>query len=130
MKKRYLAALATSLLAAICAASGILAGPYFDYSLSHYPGSVNTESERLEWTVVPRGGIARQATYQTADDLTVVTRWYAALVPGAEMHATSDCVSLWQSRVILHVQRSIGLRLCQVRSGTRIVVNERVDIWP
>ena len=84
----------------------------------------------LNEKAISRGGIARQAAYQTADDLTVVTRWYAALVPGAEMHATSDCVSLWQSRVILHVQRSIGLRLCQVRSGTRIVVNERVDIWP
>jgi hypothetical protein len=130
MKRRYFAALAASLLAVLIAGSSVLASPYSDYSLSHYPGSVRTEGERLEWTVVPPGGIARQATYQTADDLTVVTRCYAALVPGAEMHATSDCVSLWQSRVILHVQRSIGLRLCQVRSGTRIVVNERLDVWP
>jgi len=108
----------------------VLAGPYFDYSLSHYPSSVNAESERLEWTGVPRGWIARQAAYQTTDDLTVVTRWYVALEPVAEMHATSDCVSLWQSRAILHVQRSLGLKLCQLGSGTRIVVNERLDVWP
>jgi hypothetical protein len=130
MKNRYFVALATSLLAAICAGSGMLAGPYFDYSLSHYPGSVSAEGERLEFTLVPRGSLSRQATYQTTDDLTVVTHWYAALEPQAEMHAASNCVSLWQSRVILHVQRSIGLRLCQLHSGTRIVVNERVDVWP
>jgi hypothetical protein len=130
MKKRYFAALATSLLATVCAVSSVLAGPYFDYALSHYPGSVNADGERLEFAVVPRGWIGRQAAYQTADDLTVVTRRYAALEPGAEIHATSNCVSLWQSRVILHVQRSIGLSLCRLNSGTRIVVDERLDVWP
>ena len=135
MKKRIVAALAASVLAATFVSVNLLAGAYFDYLLSRYPGSVRLVGERFDFYYLDRGWISRQAVYRTEDELTAVRSWYVALfgvVPESVMHEAGNCIWLRKSKVTFRIEHTVSVLVCAVLPGTRISVNESVHLylWP
>jgi hypothetical protein len=130
MKKRSIAVMTTIVFVSLCLAGTAAAEPVLDAVLSRYPGAVRVEGEKVDTYYLDHGWLTRQAAYQSPDDLESVSRWYAAHLPQAEMHEAGTCVALRQSQSFIHILRSISVLLCQLPSGSRIVVKEDVFLAP
>src|SRR5437667_7710094 len=121
MNKRFAASLAAGLCVAVCVGPALLAEPIVNNVLSRYPGAARVEGENVDTYYLNHGWLTRQAAYQSPDDLQNVTRWYAAYLPQAEMHATGTCIELRQSQTFIHMLHNVSVLLCQLPPGTRIV---------
>ncbi len=128
MKQHLIAILTVGILVTLCLNGVFLAEPVVDTILSHYPGATRIEEENFDTSYLKHGWLARQAIYQSPDDLENVLLWYAAYLPQAEMHETATCVALRQSQTVFHILRAISVLLCRLAPGTRIVVNENIFV--
>lgn len=132
--RRYLVwAMGLSLLAATFAGVTRLANTYVEEFLSRYPGAVVVSEARYDLASLRDGDFVRQGTYQTADQLTTVKRWYMArlqIAPASDLNLSGDCVWLSGSKLVARIVHSVSVLLCPLPPGTRVVVTERVDLWP
>src|SRR5712692_6581377 len=125
MIKRLFYTLATCALAVGLLGAGLAAGPLLDGAADRYPGSVRVANEAVDWHTLGQGALRWQATYQTPDALHVVQRWYAArlhISPTSDSNVTGSdgCAWLSQSNLIVRLQRTVAVLLCQAPTGTRV----------
>ena len=135
MKRRIVAALAASGLAASFVGFGLSASINLNEVLEQYPGSVPVARERIDLDSIDDGTINRQGNYYTEDELIVVKRWYVArlhIAPASDMNPdpVSNCIWLTQSKLAVWITHTVSVLLCSAPHGTRVVVNEIVDLWP
>src|SRR5258708_16944784 len=133
MIKRLSYTLATCGLAAGLIGAGLAVRPARDNALDRYPGSVQIANDTLDLSTLTRGVLRWQGTYQTPDTLSQVRGWYAArlqISPVSDQYLTGGdgCAWLSQSNLIVRLQRTVAVLLCQVPAGTRVVVNESVEL--
>jgi hypothetical protein len=132
-KRLVVVSVAGSLVAA--AALALLAMTVnFDRAQKRYPGSVRADSEGAGLSLRPNA-MDRQAVYWTVDDMPAVKRWYAELLdlhPASDgnMLAAGNCVWMTQAKLMYVISHSISVLACSTRAGTKIVVNEKVSLWP
>jgi hypothetical protein len=133
MKRYLIVAMCLSLLVATFAGMTRLATAYFDAFDSRYPDAIVVSAGEYDFTRLRDGDVIRQGTYQTADPLATVKRWYMArleIAPASDMNLSGDCVWLVGSKLVVRLERTVSVLLCPVHAGTRVVVNERVGLAP
>ena len=130
MKKRIMVLLAASGLAVTLVGFGLMAQLNLDEALERYPGALLLDT-RIDFA---SGALQRQSTFQTADELLVVRRWYAErfhVSPASDVYLTpvNGCVWLTQSKLTWRVDHNVSVLLCTLSQGTRISVNESVSVY-
>ena len=130
MKKRFVATLAASLVGLV-----LFSSTDTDRLLNRYPNSATVGAGQVELNVFNERSLSRQATYQTGDELLAVRRWYAVLLqinPASDINyaPAGRCAWLSQSKLVLLVEHTVSVLLCEAPHGTRIVVNETIFIRP
>jgi hypothetical protein len=129
MIKRMFYAFAAFVVVATLVGLYLVASAGLDNVLGRYPGSVRIANDDIDFHTLDKGAVRRQGTYQTADELPLVRRWYAArfhIAPASDqaMIASDGCAWLSQSKLVFRFQFTVSVLLCPVPAGTRVVVNE------
>jgi hypothetical protein len=94
---------------------------------------VRAPDEGVELASLRRGTLTWQRVYWTGDALRTVRQWYAtrwAISPASDTLHTGECQPLTHSRLLLRLEHTVTVVLCTLPGGTRLVVNERVTLWP
>jgi hypothetical protein len=99
-----------------------------------YPGSVRMAADHIQFKVLDGRSLSRQADFYSPDALLVVRHWYADrydIDPASERNPdpTRSCIWLSRSRWVYQMVHSISILLCSAPQGTRIYLNERVDVY-
>ena len=133
MKKQTFTGLVAGGLAAVTLGAGLLANPYLEAATGRYPGSVPAAVEKVEFFSDDGSAISRQGTYQTTDRQATVRTWYAQrfqISPAADNYTSGDCLWLSRARHLARLRYATSVLLCAQPRGTRIVVNESIDLMP
>jgi len=86
-------------------------------------------SERFNLLSFYKGYISRDGIYQTDDELTNVTAWYAGryqIEPGHGMYAQGQCVRLTKANYYILIRHTVVVMLCSMAHGTRVYVSQTV----
>ena len=133
MKKKTFAGLVAGGLAAVTLGGGLLATPYIEAAMGRYPGAVPVAVEKVEFFAGDGSAISREGEFQTTDRQATVRTWYAQrfqLSPAADNYTSGDCVWLSRARHLARLRYATSVLLCTPPRGTRIVVNESIDLMP
>jgi hypothetical protein len=114
--------------------SGIrVAGLSADYMVGRYPGAVRSAGDQVDWNYLRRGWLSRQAVYVSDAQPANIEAWYMeryALDPQAGRQNSSDCAAFRTTRLLVRIVYAVSVSLCEVPSGTHVVVNESMFYSP
>ncbi|MGQ0603378.1 MAG: hypothetical protein ACT4QE_16975 [Anaerolineales bacterium] len=130
MKRLIVTSLGFGILTA-CAGLSLLAMIALDPA--RYPGSLRISDTHFDLRSADKGYISRASVYQTDADVMSVWRWYARqfdVAPKDGMGAEGQYVMLEKIEQAILLLRTIGVRVCPVESGTRVVFNQTVYLRP
>ncbi len=133
MKRPIFAAFGAGLLAVTLVSVGLSATMNFEHASARYPGSMHIVSEHFNLLSFYKGYISQDSVYQTDDELTHVTAWYAGryqIEPEHGMYTQGQCVRLARVDYYILIRPTVVVMLCSMTHGTQVFFNQTVYLQP